>query len=69
MEWLDIKELTLYLKIKEKTLYSLVAKGLIPCYRVNRLVRFRKDEIDQWINTKKVKSSKNKHLRNKEIVL
>jgi excisionase family DNA binding protein len=56
--WFDIKELSAYLKIKEKTLYSFVSKGLIPHYRIAKLVRFRKDEIDLWMETKRAKSTK-----------
>jgi excisionase family DNA binding protein len=58
--WLDVKELSSYIKIKEKTLYALVAAGKIPHYRVGKLVRFQKVEIDEWMQTKKAKSSENR---------
>jgi excisionase family DNA binding protein len=45
--YLTIEELSAYLSIKPKTLYARVKE--IPHYKVGRLVRFRKDEIDAWM--------------------
>lgn len=50
-EFLDIKELSHYLKIKISTLYAKVAKGEIPHYKIGRLVRFKKTEIDKWLES------------------
>jgi excisionase family DNA binding protein len=58
MHWLTLKQLSLYLNLKEKTLYLFVSKGRIPHYRIGKLIRFRKDEIDAWIETKKAKPLK-----------
>ena len=52
-EWMNISELSEYLSIKAKTLYALAGKREIPHYRVNRLLRFRKSEIDQWMEEKR----------------
>jgi excisionase family DNA binding protein len=43
----DIQDLSHYLKVKIKTLYALVP--VIPHYRVGKLIRFRKEEIDSWM--------------------
>lgn len=56
--WLTVKDLATYLKIKEKTIYYLVKEGHLPHYRVEKLIRFRQDEIDTWIESKKAKSLK-----------
>lgn len=50
----DIKDLSLYLKVKEKTLYAMVCG--IPHYRVGKLIRFKKDEIEVWMESNRVKS-------------
>jgi excisionase family DNA binding protein len=54
---LTIKELSLYLKLAEKTAYRLASDGKIPGFKVGGAWRFRKSEIDQWIkdqsNTKR----------------
>ncbi len=48
-EFLNIKEVGEFLGIKVSTLYCYVENGTIPHYRVGRLIRFKKREIDQWM--------------------
>ncbi len=50
----DIEDLSCYLKVKVKTLYAMVRD--IPHYRVGKLIRFKKEEIETWMESKKVKS-------------
>jgi len=47
--FLNIKEVSEYLGIKKSSLYSRVEKKEIPHYRVGRLIRFKKSEIDPWM--------------------
>ena len=47
-----IKEVAIYLKIKEKTAYALVAQGKIPGFKVGGAWRFRREDIDNWIESK-----------------
>lgn len=56
--WLDVKELSAELKIKETTIYYLVAKGAIPHYRIGKLVRFKRAEINEWMESRKAKTLK-----------
>jgi len=53
-KFLSVTEVSNYLSIKEKTIYARVEAGDIPCYRIGKLIRFNKDEIDAWVGTKKV---------------
>ena len=46
---LTVSELSDYLHIKVKTIYSKVEAGEIPHYRIGRLIRFRIDEINAWL--------------------
>ncbi len=46
---MTIKEVAEYLKLKEKTAYKLVAEGKIPGFKVGGSWRFRKREIEDWI--------------------
>jgi excisionase family DNA binding protein len=48
-EYLNIIEVTEYLGIKKSTLYFHVKNRTIPHYRIGRLIRFRKQAIDQWM--------------------
>jgi len=61
---LTIEELSAYLGIKVKTLYGKVESGDIPHYRIGRLIRFRLDEINAWLegcrNFNQEKGSKSK---------
>jgi excisionase family DNA binding protein len=50
-EWLDLKRLTVYLKMPKSTLYRLVQQGRLPGHKVGRSWRFDRDEIDKWIKT------------------
>jgi excisionase family DNA binding protein len=47
---LDIDSLARYLRIPKSTLYQLVRAGRIPCHKVGRQWRFRKDAIDEWLD-------------------
>jgi len=46
---LTISEVSEYLSIKQKTIYAKVEAKGIPHYKIGRLVRFRLDEIDEWL--------------------
>jgi excisionase family DNA binding protein len=58
INWLTVKDLSSYLNLKDKTVYFLVSMGKIPHYRIGKLIRFRQDEIDSWMQTKKAKPLK-----------
>ena len=55
--FLTIQEVSRYLGIKPKTLYARVNE--IPHYKVGRLIRFRKDEIDAWMQKHRVGKGEN----------
>lgn len=46
---MTIREVANYLKLNEKTTYRLVSDGKIPGFKVGGAWRFRKAEIDRWI--------------------
>ena len=47
---MTIKELSEYLKIAEKTTYRFALEKKIPGFKVGAAWRFRKSEIDNWID-------------------
>lgn len=59
----DILDLSHYLKVKVKTLYAMIYD--IPHYRVGKLIRFKKEEIEAWMENKKAKEDVKKQPRKK----
>jgi len=56
-EVLTIEELSAYLKIPKSTLYKLVREGKVPCQKVGRHWRFRKEAIDRWLESDTTKTA------------
>jgi len=64
----DIEDLSNYLKVKVKTLYAIVPD--IPHYRIGKLIRFRKEEIDSWMEGKRERAvQRNNSSRKRKIAL
>ena len=62
-EYLTIEEISVYLGVKKSTLYSKVESGEIPYYRIGRLIRFKEQEVDQWMKeNKKEKLNSNRRI-------
>jgi excisionase family DNA binding protein len=54
MRLLTVKEVAEILKAKSSTVYSWAEQGIIPCFKLNGLLRFSEDDIFTWIkNCKK----------------
>lgn len=51
-EILTIRELAALLKIGEKTAYTMAQNGELPGFKVRDQWRFRRVDIDAWIDTK-----------------
>ncbi len=47
---LTIKQLSEYLMVSEKTIYRMLDKGLLPALRIGAQWRFRKRDIDGWLD-------------------
>ena len=52
-EILTLKEVAKYLKLADKTAYRLAAEGKLPGFKVGGSWRFRKTDIQTWINLQK----------------
>jgi len=48
---LTVNELASQLHIKPSTLYTWAGQGRIPCLKIHGLVRFRREEIDRWVES------------------
>lgn len=49
-EIFTLEEVAAYLKVGKRTVYRLVAAHELPAFKVGGSWRFRRQEIDQWIN-------------------
>ncbi len=52
-EILTLKEVAAYLKLAEKTAYKLAAEGKLPGFKVGGSWRFKKEDIESWIEQRK----------------
>lgn len=52
-EFITIDELSEYLRIKKSTLYSMVESGELVHYRIGRLIRFKRSDVDRWMERNK----------------
>ena len=50
---LTIKDVAEYLKVTERTLYRLAQEGRIPAFKVGASWRFKRADIDTWIENQK----------------
>lgn len=54
---LTLKEVAAYLKLAEKTAYKLTAAGKLPGFKVGGSWRFKREDIDRWIEEQKKKET------------
>jgi len=47
----DIRELSVYLRVKPSTLYSWAGQGRIPCLKIHGLLRFHREDIEHWVES------------------
>jgi excisionase family DNA binding protein len=48
---MTIDEVAEYLRVKKRTVYDWVKKGKIPAIKAVGLWRFRRERIDQWLES------------------
>ena len=50
---LKVRDVAALLSVDEKTIYRLVTKGEIPCFKVLGSWRFQRHDLAEWIELKK----------------
>lgn len=55
---LTIEEMAKYLRVSERTVYDWAQKGEIPSGKIGTVWRFKKSEIEKWVNDRLSSSSK-----------
>ncbi|WP_461256471.1 PTS sugar transporter subunit IIA [Treponema sp. R80B11-R83G3] len=56
---LTLEEVAKYLRVSERTIYDCAQKGEIPAGKIRAAWRFKKSEIDKWVNERLVSTSLN----------
>lgn len=55
-EILTLPEVAQLLKVAEKTVYTMAQKGELPAFKVRGQWRFKRADLDQWIEQQKAAS-------------
>jgi excisionase family DNA binding protein len=55
-EILTLPEVAQLLKVAEKTVYTMAQKSQLPAFKVRGQWRFKRNDIDQWIEQQKAAS-------------
>jgi excisionase family DNA binding protein len=53
---MTVREVASYLNVDEKTIYRLAKRGELPGFKVAGTWRFKKEDIDRWIDEQKAKA-------------
>jgi len=56
---LTLEEVAKYLRVSERTIYDCAQKGEIPAGKIRTAWRFKKSEIDKWVNERLTSTSLN----------
>ena len=51
---MTVREVAGYLNVNEKTVYRLAQKGDLPAFKVAGIWRFKREDIDRWIEDQKL---------------
>ena len=51
MKIMTVKEVSEFLRVKEKTLYQWAELGQIPCIKMNGSLRFDYEDIQKWVKS------------------
>jgi excisionase family DNA binding protein len=55
--WLSVDEVAEYLGVKRFTVYKWVKRYNLPAHKIGRLLKFRRSEIDEWVESHETKPS------------
>ncbi len=58
--WYSVDEIAEYLGIKRDTVYKWIKEKNMPTYRMGRLWKFRRDEVDDWVKSGGANEAKSK---------
>ena len=56
IDFMGIDELSSYLNISKKTIYNYTCAKIIPYYKIGKVLRFKKSDIEQWIEKQRIEA-------------
>lgn len=62
VRWLGTTEAAERLGVVPRTLYRLIDEGLIPAYKLGRVIRLKEADLDAFLETTRVQPGELKHL-------
>lgn len=60
--WLSTQEASQRLGVTTRTLYRFVDEGLIPAYKMGRVFRLKRSDVDKFIDSSQVEPGTLRHL-------
>lgn len=57
---MTVRDVAQYLKVDEKTVYRLAQRGELPGFKVAGTWRFKREDIDAWIEEQKERAAEKK---------
>ena len=60
---MTIQDIAKYLQIKERTIYSWVQNSKIPGFKIGNTWRFKREDIDLWIEERKRETPRSQIIR------
>lgn len=57
-KWLTLEQIAEYLQMSTSSIYKMAQAGKIPAYKIGRQWRFKKEEIDRWVQRNKFRKVK-----------
>ena len=63
-DFLTVREVATLLKVSDKTVRRVMARGELPSFRVGAQVRFRRTDIEAWVDAQQTTHA---HLPSREV--
>ena len=60
---MTLQDVAEYLQVKERTIYQWAQKGDIPAFKLGNVWRFKRQDIDLWIDERKRDTPRSRALR------
>lgn len=60
---MTLQEVAEYLQIKDRTIYQWVQQGKIPGFKLGNVWRFRREDIDLWIEERKRDTPRSREIK------